>query len=266
MSEVFWNASDDPEMDAAYAKARENFKYFWREMNWEFRRIVPGLSYSQVKMRFYDVENDVPLEDKMVEYMWADIHDFDGQTIYGELLNEPHHLQEAKQGDKFAKPFHDMIDWLYGMEGQLFGGYTINLMRSRMGKGERKAHDKAWGIDFGDPEIVDVVPSDWLIDTSVKKGLFRKAAYLPAENVEHPMALHMAAGLREDKFEGFDVSILDAHGAAPLHHMALAGAFEACTALLEKGADKSLKNVNGHTACDLAEMMGWPKLAAALSL
>lgn len=265
MAEVFWNPSEDPEMDEAFRLARETFKYFWRELSWEFRRIVPGLSCSQVKMRFYDVNNDVPLNEKMTEFMWADVHDFDGETIYGELLNAPNYLQEIKQGDKFAKPIQDIADWLYGMGDDVYGGYSINLMRSRMGAGERKAHDKAWGIKFGDPAHIDVVPKDWLLDPNTKSGFFRKPAYLAPENVEHPMALNMAKALQDGQFEGFDVHVLDNNGGSPLHHMAGAGAHEACKVMLDMGADKSLENTNGDTPARLAEKIGWPELAKFLS-
>jgi len=44
----------DPEMQRAYENARANFRYFWREVAWERRRIVPALDLACVKAPFSD--------------------------------------------------------------------------------------------------------------------------------------------------------------------------------------------------------------------
>jgi len=46
----------DPEMQQAYENARGSFRYFWRELSWERRRIVPGLDLACVKAPFSDGE------------------------------------------------------------------------------------------------------------------------------------------------------------------------------------------------------------------
>lgn len=42
-SKVFLSEANDPEMQRAYESARASFRYFWREIAWERRRIVPAL-------------------------------------------------------------------------------------------------------------------------------------------------------------------------------------------------------------------------------
>jgi len=42
-SAVFLFDNSDPEMQRAYEQARATFKYFWRELAWERRRVVPAL-------------------------------------------------------------------------------------------------------------------------------------------------------------------------------------------------------------------------------
>jgi uncharacterized protein YegJ (DUF2314 family) len=44
----------DPEMQRAYESARATFRYFWREVAWERRRIIPALSLAAVKAPFSD--------------------------------------------------------------------------------------------------------------------------------------------------------------------------------------------------------------------
>jgi uncharacterized protein YegJ (DUF2314 family) len=53
MSEpVFMFDAKDPEMQQAYEAAQASFRYFWRELSWERRRIVPGLDMTMVKLPF----------------------------------------------------------------------------------------------------------------------------------------------------------------------------------------------------------------------
>ncbi len=44
-SKVFMFDGDDPEMARASQDARKTFGYFWREIAWERRRIIPGLTW-----------------------------------------------------------------------------------------------------------------------------------------------------------------------------------------------------------------------------
>ena len=41
MAKVTLHKDDDPAIEAA-AKREGTFRYFWRELSWEYRRIVPG--------------------------------------------------------------------------------------------------------------------------------------------------------------------------------------------------------------------------------
>jgi hypothetical protein len=48
-SKVFMFDDSDPEMQNAYLSARANFRYFWREVAWERRRIIPALDLACAK-------------------------------------------------------------------------------------------------------------------------------------------------------------------------------------------------------------------------
>ncbi|TGO03042.1 hypothetical protein PN36_13745 [Candidatus Thiomargarita nelsonii] len=56
--------SNDPEMLAASEKARKTFGYFWRELSWDYRRIVSALDVAFIKIAFS--ERDA----KGVEHLW----------------------------------------------------------------------------------------------------------------------------------------------------------------------------------------------------
>src|SRR5262249_19441391 len=82
---------DDAEMLRAYASARETFRFFWREVAWEKRRIVKALDFANVKAAFAD-------DDGEIEHMWLSQVEFDGQYVSGVLLNTPVSV-DARKGD-----------------------------------------------------------------------------------------------------------------------------------------------------------------------
>ena len=93
---IYFVSSDEDYMQRAFEQARESFRYFWRELYWERRRIVPGLDYAMVKICFLDTING----EEVGEHMWINDVEFDGETIYGTLVNEPDTVQNVKVGDQ----------------------------------------------------------------------------------------------------------------------------------------------------------------------
>jgi uncharacterized protein YegJ (DUF2314 family) len=131
MAQVYFARDDDPEMQRAIEQARTTFRYFWREMAWEQRRIVPGLDLACVKVPFSDPpEMQHQADDPEVEQMWLSDIDFDGQAITGTLINSPNWLKSIKEGDQSQVPIHGISDWMYAIEGRVYGAYTVNLMRA----------------------------------------------------------------------------------------------------------------------------------------
>src|SRR5262249_56061414 len=99
-SKVFMADNSDPEMQRAYANARATFRYFWREVAWERRRIVPALDLACVKAPFSDGERGTRTEDTPdVEHMWLSEVDFDGQFVSGVLLNAPNWPKTRQERD-----------------------------------------------------------------------------------------------------------------------------------------------------------------------
>ncbi len=252
--------NDDPAMRRAYQSARETFRYFWREIAWERRRIVPALDLACVKAPFSDVEEGV-VELADVEHMWLSEVDFDGQQVSGVLLNSPNNLTSVKEGDSASIPIRDISDWMYVIGGQVFGAYTVNLIRSRLSRKERQDHDGAWGFDFGDAKTIRVAP-----DSNKGGGLLSKwFGKRSAESDEHPMSESMAASLvRQLATDPSLASKADKRGWTLLHHEALAGSTPAVKVLLAAGANPIAKNEQGKTPIHLARSLGWDKVVALL--
>lgn len=250
-SKVFMFGGDDPEMLAASERARATFKYFWREMTWERRRIVPALDVACVKAAFTDPPGARRDEGQPeAEHMWIDNVDFDGKLITGNLLNSPNWLKSINEGDEVSIPLDHLTDWMYVSLGDVYGGFTVNLIRSRMDKRERKQHDEAWGLKFGDPSQIQLVPDQPSGDKVIG---------------EHPMSENMGPSLKEALKENRELlADMDDRGWTLLHHQALAGSLASVKILVDAGADVNAETTNGMTPLALANVLGWDKVAAVL--
>ena len=244
---IYFVSSDEDYMQRAFEQARESFRYFWRELYWEHRRIAPMLDYAMVKICFLDVVNG----EEVGEHMWVNDVEFDGETIYGTLVNEPDSVQNVKVGDQISAKFTDMSDWLFAIDGRAYGGFSVQAMRSRMKKDELAEHDAAWGLDFGDYNDILVV--------------FEQKEH-PENLIEHPMSKNMRDQVEQYiKAHPSMVTDTDELGFTQLHHEALAGNLTIVNLLLENGADKNARTKSGKTPAELAKQIGWSEIAKVLS-
>ncbi|MCD0463698.1 DUF2314 domain-containing protein [Roseiconus lacunae] len=274
-SPVFTSPSDDPEMEKAAQKARHSFRFFWREMAWERRRIIPALELAAVKGTFSDppeLKSDDP-DALEVEHMWLMDVDFDGREVEGTLINSPISLQSVKEGDRVKIRGKQICDWMYVVSGEVYGGFTVDLLRSRMGKGERKQHDNAWGFDFGEVGVINLVPPDYIGEgTPAKKGIFsfgkpksQQQDYSKVAAAEHPMSINMRTSLAESIDENPEmITQADDHGYNFLHQLALAGSLDGVDVCIEKGFDPKDTAPNGMTPYSLAKSLGWKKVMERL--
>lgn len=259
--------AEDPEMKRAYKEAQASFRYFWRELSWERRRIIPCLDMAMVKLPF----TDGPRTDgkPAFEYMWIGDVGFDGDSITGTLLNSPNWLASVAEGDQISVPFSHLTDWIMTADGRACGAFTVNLMRSRMERRERDRHDQAWGLDFGHP-------SDVRLEIEREPQPARK--FIPRPRGESSQGLPPSKGFRDHPMCVNSIpkiqSQLEADpnlaktvgedGWTLLHHEALAGNLGVVKLLIAFGASVEARTPNGYTASDLAHKIGWPEIGALL--
>ncbi|WP_295476755.1 DUF2314 domain-containing protein [uncultured Pseudomonas sp.] len=264
---VYSVESEDPELQRAVAAARSTFKFFYRELSWEYRRIIPALDMAAVKVAF-PVEQAGP-DEPSVENMWVSDIEFDGQTLRGVLLNEPHWVHSLQAGDPVSVPFTDLVDWMYVCAGQVYGGFTVDVMRSGMDDPARAEHDAAWGLAFGEPGFVVLAMPEAdgapLRLARHLEGVAERAALADLERCEHPMAVNtqadIDAGLAQDPSL---VNQYDDTESSYLHREALAGNHGFAAALLRHGADPLATDSNGRTPLQLAQRIGWPRIVELL--
>ncbi|MES9970276.1 MAG: DUF2314 domain-containing protein [Candidatus Thiodiazotropha sp.] len=269
MSEnIYMFEPSEKEMIQAAMNARDTFKYFWRELSWEYRRIVPALDLSIVKFAFEteDKSEGVPSH----EHMWISEIKFDGIDITGILMNQPNWIKSIREGDQITQNANLLTDWMYTLEGRAYGGYSVNVMRASMSPEERKGHDQAWGVEFGPPDEVLVTPYiDKKPDGFLSKIFGKSHSKSSGETInypEHPMSINMGEKIRAAlSADSTSINEADEDGWTMIQRESLAGNNNSVKILLEFGADPGLVNPNGHSSTDLARIMGWNEVLQSLN-
>ena len=184
--------------------------------------------------------------------MWLDDIYFDGVNISGTLINQPNILTIVRKGERITDlPYREITDWLLAYGKKTCGGFGIQALRAQMDEQERRAHDEACGLDFGDGQNV-----------LLAIGQEEHPEYLE----QHPADINMSPGLRDylDKHPAA-ANEADENGQTMLHHAAIAGNAQSVRVLLEMGANPRLRDARGNTAADYAKEIGWPQLANILN-
>lgn len=242
-SVIYYVEQADEPVNRAGERARKTFKYFWRELFWERRRIISALDFAMVKVPFFQ-------DGEICEHMWIDDIYFDGLYIYGVLNNEPGGLINVEQGESVCVPVGDISDWMFVCNGIPYGGFTVQAMRGQMTEEERTEHDTAWGIDFGDPG--QILP------------VYEEKEH-PENLEEHPMCRNCIDDFRQQLSQNPDfLHEQDEDGYTPFHHEAMAGNALMVQAMLEYGANPASKTSEGYTALDFARLTGWQNVADLL--
>lgn len=131
-------ADGDPEMEAAIGAARASVD-----------EMIERLETLRVEGAYISVKVPVPIADT-VEHIWLeDLEVRDGQ-FRGTLGNVPVENGGASFGDPVNARASDISDWMVIRDGQLYGGFTLFVIRSRMDESQRQAFDSS--LDFVMPQ------------------------------------------------------------------------------------------------------------------
>ena len=71
------------------------------------------------------------------EYIWLIDISKDGGHYWGVVSDTPRTTKQVKLGDRPEINDNDVVDWLYGKDSILHGGFTLRLIFSRMSNEER---------------------------------------------------------------------------------------------------------------------------------
>ncbi|WP_372897942.1 DUF2314 domain-containing protein [Stieleria sp.] len=235
---VTYHLGNDPQMLRASKAARESFRRFFNCVSQDFNRIVPACELSCVKVPFCDDFSD---PDSDLEHMWIEQVDFDGIHVTGVLLNAPNKLRSVTEGDDVEIPLPQLDDWLCVINGVVYGGFTVQVIRSRMDAVERQRHDEAWELDFPPPESVNIPETSEAFEDAIATVLAQQIAADPA-------SVH-------EVFDG---------GRTLLHMVSLFGRVKSVNVLLENNANVHATCDRGWTAIDYARSLDWTDVMESL--
>jgi len=126
-------ASDDDAMVAAIHQARDSVDGF-----------LARLPTLRAKGEYYSVK--VPVDTGSgIEHIWLDSPDYVDGAFHGKLGNTP--LSGAlKLGDVVTTPRDEISDWMAVSNGELFGGFSVILLRARLSPEEQAEFDASLGV------------------------------------------------------------------------------------------------------------------------
>lgn len=119
---------NDPDMNAAIAKARETLPQFWQV----FEKRDHGENEFSLKVKITDAKGS--------EHFWVSQLDRrDGKTT-GIVNNEPDSVRSVKLGQRIEIPQADISDWLYMRNGRMVGNRTLVPLFKTMPKEEAERY------------------------------------------------------------------------------------------------------------------------------
>src|SRR5262245_9844289 len=124
----------DPEMAAAFRKARETLP--------EFLALVRARETTVTKLA---VKIAIPAGDDD-EYFWLTEVGQHGDTYVGRINNTPRAAKQVKVGQvsQFSEP--EIVDWLYMEDGKMRGNFTACAMLKREPPDQLEAMKKKYGL------------------------------------------------------------------------------------------------------------------------
>jgi len=113
---------DDPELDAAIAKARATLDSFIARLEHPKPREV------------FSIEAQFAAPDGTHEYLWLDDVTFKDDLFKGTLRNRPAKVVSLRQGTEVSAKKSDVTDWTIFTSGKGEGGYTVDVLLRREGQ------------------------------------------------------------------------------------------------------------------------------------
>ena len=126
-------ATDDADMLAAIRQARDSVDSFIAQL--------PALRDAG---EYYSVK--VPIDTGSgIEHVWLDAPEFTNDAFHGKLANVP--LAGTLQlGDVITTPRAVISDWMAVRNGEIFGGFSVILLRSQLPPEEQAKLDASLGL------------------------------------------------------------------------------------------------------------------------
>ena len=120
--------TNDPEMNAAIARARGSLATFWAS----YDAPKPSESGHSLKVQFSTGKGG--------EHIWiAEVKKLPNGSFSGRFANEPRDLPGRRAGEEVKFAEADISDWMFMRNGKIVGGETIKPLLKSMPKADADA-------------------------------------------------------------------------------------------------------------------------------
>ena len=126
------NPSGNPAMLAAEKKARDTLDQF-RQLIKKHPEINP-----MIKLKIEDTNS--------TSRMWLFVDKVEADGFEAHLFEVPSDFEKYQAGDSFNVKDSDLLDWMLNNDGDVYGAYTIRVLRQSMSEKERNQMDDYMGI------------------------------------------------------------------------------------------------------------------------
>jgi len=134
--DIYSTQQDDIEMNRAIATAKKTMYIFKN-----------ALENNKAAYTDFCLKVEFKTPDRN-EHIWVSDIFLSENTFYGIIDNLPAYTKQIKMGDTISIKNENIKDWMFLDGDELYGGYTIQVLRNRMTKKERDDFDKSYSIRF----------------------------------------------------------------------------------------------------------------------
>jgi uncharacterized protein YegJ (DUF2314 family) len=125
----------DPDMEAAFRKARETLADFLALAR------APRSSIDNMAVK-------VAIRDRSeTEYFWVSPFKEKDGAFVGTINNTPRSVRNVKLGQVISFQSSDIVDWLYRENGKMVGNYTACVLLKQVPASERQAFAREYGLN-----------------------------------------------------------------------------------------------------------------------
>ena len=115
---VIYSAPDDEDMAQAVSQAKSTLG-----------NVLERAATGGIPMEALQLKVAIPRGDEGHENIWVQgIVRLDDTTFEALLANDPHDLPDKKRGDRHRFTLEEITDWLFVVNGQMHGAYTLRVM------------------------------------------------------------------------------------------------------------------------------------------
>jgi uncharacterized protein YegJ (DUF2314 family) len=146
-------AQGNPTANAFVATEDERMILAMQEARSTLSKVIENLQQLTDRNIEIQIKAAIPTGESR-EHIWLTDTTYRTNKFHGIIGNFPQQARFLDIGDPYSVLIENVSDWMFVYEGQLYGGYTLRITRSRMTESEKAAFDKKMRFTITDSPLV----------------------------------------------------------------------------------------------------------------